>query len=116
VLKRLAMPGRAVRGTALAAWLERDRRVALGCWALARLVLLGDLAEYGYDSPGSTLGLGTQTRYLTVPRTLLVLFPIWIAPARFTRTRAWASAAYLGVPGSLASAIGLLYPCGAWAG
>lgn len=64
----------------------------------------------------ATLGLGTETWYQTVPRTLLVLFPIWIALARFTRARSWADAAFLGVSGSLASVIGLLYLCGAWAG
>ena len=64
----------------------------------------------------ATLGLGTQTWYQTVPRTLLVLFPIWIALARFTRTRGWAATAYLGVSGSLAAVVGLLYLCGSWAG
>lgn len=64
----------------------------------------------------AVLALGTQTWYQSVPRTLLVLFPIWVALGRFTRTRPWAGAACLGLSGSLAAVIGLLYLSGAWAG
>jgi hypothetical protein len=64
----------------------------------------------------AVIGLGTQTWYQTVPRSMLVMFPIWIALARFTRTRPWAHAAYLGLSGSLAAVIGVLYLGGAWAG
>jgi hypothetical protein len=64
----------------------------------------------------AAFGLGTQTWYQSVPRTLLITFPIWIALARFTRTRPWANAAYLALSGSLAAVIGMLYLSGTWAG
>lgn len=64
----------------------------------------------------AVIGLGTQTWYQSVPRTMLVMFPIWVALARFTRRRSWADVACLGVSGSLASVIAMLYLSGAWAG
>ena len=64
----------------------------------------------------AVIALGTQTWYQSVPRTMLVMFPIWVALARFARSRPWAGAAYLGVSGSLAAVIAMLYLSGAWAG
>jgi Mannosyltransferase (PIG-V) len=62
------------------------------------------------------IALGTQTWYQTVPRTLLIMFPIWVAMADFTRDRAWLAKTYLAVSGSLAVVVGLLYLAGQWAG
>jgi len=64
----------------------------------------------------AVIGLGTQTWYQSVPRTMLIMFPIWVALAHFTRTRAWAAAMHLAVSGSLAVVIGFLYLGGQWAG
>ena len=64
----------------------------------------------------AVLGLGTQTWYQSVPRTLLLIFPIWAALAHFTARRAWAAATYLAVSGSLAAVVGLMYLGGRWAG
>jgi hypothetical protein len=64
----------------------------------------------------AVFALGTQTWYQSVPRTLLVMFPIWAALAGFTRERPWAAAVYLGVSGSLAAVLALLYLGGRWAG
>ena len=65
----------------------------------------------------AVIGLGTQTWYQSVPRTMLIMFPIWVALAQLTRARAlaWANA-YLAVSGSLAVVLGLLYLGGQWAG
>jgi hypothetical protein len=64
----------------------------------------------------AAVAIGTQTWYQSTPRTLLVMFPIWISLARFAETRPWASHAYLGLSGSLAAVVGLLYLGGVWAG
>lgn len=65
----------------------------------------------------AVIGLGTQTWYQSVPRTMLIMFPIWVALAQLTRARAlaWANT-YLAVSGSLAVVLGLLYLGGQWAG
>jgi hypothetical protein len=63
----------------------------------------------------AVVGLGTQTWYQSVPRTMLIMFPVWVALARLNRARAWA-ATYLAVSGSLAVVLGLLYLGGRWAG
>jgi Mannosyltransferase (PIG-V) len=62
------------------------------------------------------IALGTQTWYQTVPRTLLIMFPIWVAMASFTRNRAWVAKTYMAVSGSVAVVVGLLYLAGQWAG
>ena len=62
------------------------------------------------------VGLGTQTWYQSVPRTMMIMFPIWVALANFTRNRAWIAKTYLAVSGSLAVVVGLLYLGGQWAG
>jgi len=43
------------------------------------------------------LALGTQTWYQAGPRTLLVLFPVWIALARLGARQAWLRYVYLSV-------------------
>jgi hypothetical protein len=55
------------------------------------------------------LTLGTQTWYQSCPRTLLVLFPIWIALARLEAGRPWVRYTYLGVSAPLAAVVGLLF-------
>jgi hypothetical protein len=62
------------------------------------------------------LAIGTQTWYQTGPRTLLVLFPVWVALASLDVRRAWVRYTYLGVSAPLAAVVGLLFLAYQWAG
>jgi len=62
------------------------------------------------------LALGTQAWYETCPRTLLVLFPVWIALAHLDARRPWVRYVYLGVCAPLAAVMGLLFLANQWAG
>jgi hypothetical protein len=62
------------------------------------------------------IAIGTQTWYMTGTRTVLILFPIWIALAKLTARRSWLHYAYLGVSVPLAAVMGLLYLSFQWAG
>jgi hypothetical protein len=64
----------------------------------------------------AVLALGTQTWYQSCPRTLLVLFPVWIALARLGTRRPWVPYVYLGVSAPLAAVVGLLYLTYQWTG
>jgi hypothetical protein len=61
----------------------------------------------------AAVAVGTQTWYMGVPRTLLVLFPVAVAVARWPR---WGRAVWLAVCGPLAVVFGLLFLAGQWAG
>jgi hypothetical protein len=60
------------------------------------------------------LALGMQTWYQSCSRTLLVLFPIWIALAQLEARRPWVRYVYLGVSVPLASVVGLLFLSYQW--
>jgi hypothetical protein len=64
----------------------------------------------------AALTLGTQTWYQTGPRTLLMLFPVWVALAGLDARRPWVRYAYLSVSAPLAAVVGLLFLAGQWAG
>jgi hypothetical protein len=64
----------------------------------------------------AVIALGTQTCYQTCPRTLLVLFPVYVALARLEDRWPWARAAYLWVCAPLAAVLGLLFLAYQWAG
>jgi hypothetical protein len=64
----------------------------------------------------AAVALSTSTWYETVPRTLLVLFPICVALARLDRRWPWVRYAYLSVSAPLAAVLGLLFLAGQWAG
>jgi hypothetical protein len=64
----------------------------------------------------AALALGTQTWYQGCPRTLLVLFPVWIALARLDAPRTWVRYVYLSVSAPLAVVVGLLFLSYQWAG
>jgi hypothetical protein len=64
----------------------------------------------------AVLTLGTQTWYQSGPRTLLVLFPIWIALAGLDARQPWIRYVYLGVSAPLAAVVGLLFLSHQWAG
>ena len=62
------------------------------------------------------LALGTQTWYQAGPRTLLVLFPVWIALAGLDARHPWFRYIYLSVSAPLAVVMGLLFLSYQWAG
>jgi hypothetical protein len=62
----------------------------------------------------AALALGSQTWYQSLLRTLLVLFPIWIALAGLEARRPWVRYAYLGVSAPLAAVVGLLFLSYQW--
>jgi hypothetical protein len=62
------------------------------------------------------LALGTQTWYQAGPRTLLVLFPVWIALAGLDARHPWFRYVYLSVSAPLAVVMGLLFLSYQWAG
>lgn len=67
----------------------------------------------------ATVAVGTQTWYMGVPRTLLVLFPIAVAIARWPERGQWGQWAWrlwLAVSGALAVVLGLVYLVGQYAG
>jgi hypothetical protein len=64
----------------------------------------------------AVVALGTSTWYETLPRTLLVLFPVWIALAQLDRRWPWVRYAYLSVSAPLAVVLGMLFLSGQWAG
>lgn len=64
----------------------------------------------------AVLALGTQTWYQSCPRTLLVLFPVWIALARIDARQPWLRYVYFSVSAPLAVVVGLLFLTNQWAG
>ena len=63
----------------------------------------------------AALALATQTWYQGGPRTLLVLFPVWIALAGLDARRTWIRYVYLSVSAPLAVVVGLLFLSYQWA-
>jgi hypothetical protein len=64
----------------------------------------------------AVLALGTSTWFQACPRTLLVLFPVWVALARLDTKWPWIRYAYLGASAPLAAVVAMLYLAGQWAG
>jgi hypothetical protein len=64
----------------------------------------------------AVVALGTSTWYQTAPRTLLVLFPVWVALARLGERWPAIRYAYLAVSAPIAVVLGMLYLSGMWAG
>ncbi len=64
----------------------------------------------------AAVALGTSTWYQGCPRTLLVLFPIFIALARLGSRRPWVTYAYLAISAPLAVVLGMMFLSGQWAG
>jgi hypothetical protein len=95
-------------------------QLEIACLAVMLLAALGFAVRRRWPEAVycglAVIGLGTQTWYQSVPRTMMIMFPIWVALAHFTRERAWAAALYVSVSGTLAVVLGLLYLGGQWAG
>ena len=64
----------------------------------------------------AVVALATSTWYQTAPRTLLVLFPVWVALARLGERWPGIRYAYLAVSTPIAVVIGMLFLSGMWAG
>jgi hypothetical protein len=64
----------------------------------------------------AVLALGTSTWYESLPRGLLLLFPVWIALARLEPGRPWVRYVYLSVCAPIAAVLGLLFLTYQWAG
>jgi hypothetical protein len=90
--------------------------------AVAAMVLVTGLFLWGRRWPEAVycglavLSIGSQTWYQTGQRTLLVLFPVYIALARLEVRHPWARYAYLSVCAPLAAVVGLLFLAYQWAG
>jgi hypothetical protein len=89
----------AVVGVALVGWLAWRRR-----WA--ELVYVGL----------SVFALVTSTVYMSIPREMLLWWPLWIGLAVWMARRRWAKVAYVAVSGSLMIGVALLFFSGQWAG
>jgi hypothetical protein len=86
-------------GVALVVWLAWRRH-----WA--ELVYVGV----------SVFALVTSTSYVSIPREMLLWWPLWIALALWMARRRWAKVAYVAVSGSLMVGVALLLFSGQWAG
>ena len=62
------------------------------------------------------IALGTSTWFETGPRTLLVLFPVWVGLAALDGRWPWLRYAYFGISAPLAVVLAMLYLSGQWAG
>lgn len=60
--------------------------------------------------------LGTSYWYLSVPRSTLLWWPLWIGLAHWSLRRPWVREAYLAVVAPLMVILALLYTSGRWAG
>lgn len=89
----------AVVGVITVFWLAGRRR-----WA--------ELAYIGI----SVTALITSTSYMSIPREMLLWWPLWVGAAIRLSTRRWALAAVLAVSSLLMVATALLYLSGQWAG
>jgi hypothetical protein len=64
----------------------------------------------------AVVALGTSTWLQTCPRTLMILFPVWIALAGLQAGRRWVGYLYFGLSAPLAVVLAMLYLSGQWAG
>jgi Mannosyltransferase (PIG-V) len=89
----------AVVGVVLVAWLAWRRR-----WA-----------EFVYVGL-SVIALVASTVYMSIPREMLLWWPLWISLSIWMSRRTWAQVAYVVVSGSLMVGVALLFFSGQWAG
>lgn len=64
----------------------------------------------------SVFALVTSTYYMSIPREMLLWWPLWVGAAIWLAARRWATIAVLSVGGSLMVGVALLYLSGQWAG
>jgi hypothetical protein len=89
--------------------------VAVGLITTAALLWYRRWPEAVYT--GLTVGtLATSVWYESVPRALLLLWPLWCGLAVASARRPWAGQLYLALSVPISTAIGLLFLTGYWAG
>ncbi|HET9894737.1 MAG TPA: mannosyltransferase family protein [Streptosporangiaceae bacterium] len=89
--------------------------VLAGLITVVALVCLRRWSEAVYA--GLTIGaLATSIWYESVPRSLLLLWPLWCALAVLAVRRPWTGHLYLAISVPISAAIGLLFMSGNWAG
>ena len=102
------------------AWWAGEMQLELASFAVIALAALAFLLARRWPEAVfcglAAAALGTQTWYTTSTRTLLVLFPVYVALARLEVRRPWVRHVYLGVCAPLAAAVGLLFLAYQWAG
>ncbi|MBR7827269.1 hypothetical protein KDK95_13210 [Actinospica sp. MGRD01-02] len=64
----------------------------------------------------SVFTLATSTYYQSIPREMLLWWPLWVGAAIWLAARRWATVAVLSVSGALMVGVTLLYFSGQWAG
>ena len=64
----------------------------------------------------SVFTLATSTYYQSIPREMLLWWPLWVGAAIWLAARRWATVAVLSVSGALMVGVALLYFSGQWAG
>ncbi|MDF2711449.1 MAG: hypothetical protein K0R62_7101, partial [Nonomuraea muscovyensis] len=82
---------------------------------LAWLAALGRWSEVVYTGLQAA-ALMTSAYYLSIPRSLLLWFPLWVALARLATARRWVIVVYAMVAGPLMVLGTLRFLSGAWAG
>jgi hypothetical protein len=95
-------------------------QLELGAWAVLILavVIFAALRQW----PQATycglalVALSTTTWFETGPRTLMVLFPVFVGLAAAGSRRSWVRYAYVSISGPLAVVLSMLYLSGQWAG
>jgi hypothetical protein len=91
--------------------------VAVLVGVIATVVLLAKRRWAEAVYAGLTIGaLATSIWYESVPRALLLLWPVWCGLAVLAKRRPWTGQLYLALAIPISAAIGLLYLTGAWAG
>jgi hypothetical protein len=89
--------------------------VAIGVIVTVALLWYRRWAEACYV--GLTIvALATSIWYESVPRSLLLLWPVWCGLAALAARRPWAGYMYLAISVPISAAIGLLFMSGNWAG
>ncbi|KPC90872.1 integral membrane protein [Streptomyces sp. NRRL F-6602] len=64
----------------------------------------------------SLWALGTSYWYMSIPRAMLLWWPLWVALAAVSLRRPWAKSAYLCLVGPLTTVFALTFLTGRWAG
>jgi len=91
-------------------------------WSMAVMIVAVLAFLYAGRWPEATycglalVALGTSTWFETGPRTVLVLFPLWVSLAALETRRPWLRYAYFGLSAPLAVVLGLMFLAGQWAG
>ena len=102
------------------AWWAGEMQLELASFAVIALAALAFLLARRWPEAVfcglAAAALATQTWYTTSMRTLLVLFPVYVALVRLEGRRPWVRHVYLGVCAPLAAAVGLLFLAYQWAG